>query len=440
MLGDTIVAISTALQEGAIAIIRLSGVDAIEIVNKIFDKDLSQKASHTITYGMIYDGDKPIDEVLVSVFKAPKSFTTEDVVEINCHGGLFVTKTILRLCLRHGARLARPGEFTQRAYLNGRIDLSQAESIQDLIEASNSTQASKAVSSILGSVKHLMEPLVEDMIQILANIEVNIDYPEYEDVTIMTHEKILPMCRNWYTKISDIIQVSENALSIKEGIQVAIIGKPNVGKSSLLNALLKEERAIVSDIQGTTRDVVSGTIRLNQYTLHLHDTAGIRETEDRIEQVGIEKSRQMIEKSQLVIVLLDGSRPLDEEDDTLLKMSESYNRLVVVNKSDLKKSDQINISALHHDIQPLLDAIEQKFEKEIAASQQSTLNNQRQLALAQQARDIMQEVIAALELDVDLDLVSLDLQRCYNSLKEIMGEVSKEDFLDELFSRFCLGK
>lgn len=441
MLNDTIVAISTPLQEGAISIIRLSGKEAIDIVNKIFDKDLNKKQSHTITYGMIKDLDgNYIDEVLVSVFKSPKSYTTEDVVEINCHGGVFITRTILSLCVSCGARIARRGEFTERAYLNGRIDLSQAESINDIISAKNKTDAKSAIYSLKGSVRELIEPLIDSLVQIISHIEVNIDYPEYEDIEMLSNNTIIPLTKNWIKQIDEIIIKSQNSLSIKDGINTVILGKPNVGKSSLLNALLEEDKAIVTDIAGTTRDLVEGRIRLNNITLNLIDTAGIRETEDKVEQIGITKSLDALKNAELVIVVLDASKDKDEEDEKLLEITKDYERIVVYNKADIIKKGELHISALNKDVNSLIYAIEKKYETQIHASNENTLNNERQIGLAIAAKNSMNSTISMLENGVELDLVTIDLQNSYNSLKEIIGEVSREDLLDELFSRFCLGK
>ena len=337
MLKDTIAAISTAAVDGAISIVRLSGDDAIEIANSIASINLLNKKSHTISYGFIVDPItlQEIDEVLFSVFKAPKTFTREDIVEINCHGGRFVTKKILSLCLMQGARLAEPGEFTRRAFLNGRIDLTQAEAINDMILADSNENMKLAIHGIKGSVKKLLDPLLENILDIIANIEVNIDYPEYDDVEMLTNDVVLPKAKAWLDSIDTILDRAQSGKIMKEGIRTAIVGKPNVGKSSLLNALLEEDKAIVTDIAGTTRDIVEGHIHLGGLTLNLIDTAGIRDTEDVVEKIGIQRSLQAMEDAQLVIVVLDGSRPLDEQDDELLEMTKEKTRIVVYNKNDL---------------------------------------------------------------------------------------------------------
>ncbi len=439
-MSDTIVAISTSLQEGAIAIVRLSGDRSIDIVNTLFSRDLTKVESHRITYGMICEGEKEVDEVLVSVFRAPKTYTTEDVVEIHCHGGVVITRHILQLCLAQGARLALPGEFTQRAFLNGRIDLTQAESVMDMLQASNLRNTRSAISGIKGSVAKLINPLCDSLLEIIAIIEVNIDYPEYDDVDELTQEILLPKVKEWSKKIQEVIVKSQGSYQIKKGIKTAIIGKPNVGKSSLLNALLEEDKAIVTDVEGTTRDIVEGVVDCGGVTLHLLDTAGIRETSDQVEKIGIERSLKVLDEAELCLVVLDSSQPLDEKDHELLKKTENKNRIIIYNKSDLHQQDGISISAAKKQIQPLIDEIQRRFEKQLHYSDEATLNNERQIALAMQAKIAMEQAIFALENNVELDLVTIDLQKGYTALKEILGKVSKDDLLDELFSRFCLGK
>lgn len=443
MFKDTIAAISTANQDGAISIVRLSGDDAIDIVNQIFSADLSKKASHTITYGTISDPNthEAIDEVLVSVFLAPKTFTRENIVEINCHGGRFVTRKVLSLVLSCGARLAQPGEFTQRAFLNGRIDLTQAEAINDLINAKNNTNLKVAIKGVKGSIRKMLDPLIQELLDIIANIEVNIDYPEYDDIEQLTNDRVLPMAKAWSEKIKVILAKSESSQMLKEGIRTAIIGKPNVGKSSLLNALLEEEKAIVTDIAGTTRDLVEGSIQLGHVALNLIDTAGIRETEDVVEKIGIDRSLKAIENAQLVLMVLDASRPLDEQDEELLRLTEHKTRILVYNKNDLVPvSEGIAISAKDNELKPLIHEIERLFEKHLIAVEEPALNNERQIALMSHALQSMNQAIHSLEDGMELDLVTIDLQDSYTSLKEILGEVSRDDLLDTLFSNFCLGK
>ena len=442
MLNDTIVAIASAESISAISIIRVSGEDAINIVNKVFTKNLLEVNSHTIHYGHIIDLDKNIvDEVLVSVFKAPRSFTMENIVEINCHGGTFITKKILTLLLSVGARLATPGEFTRRAFLNGRIDLTQAEAIQDLLEASHDTQLQMAIGALKGSVQKLLEPLNEQLVQMISNIEVNIDYPEYDDVPTLTHEVLLPLSEQWLIDIDNLLDKANSGKIVKEGIQTAIIGRPNVGKSSLLNALLEEDKAIVTDIAGTTRDIVEGDIRLKNITLHLMDTAGIRNTEDEIERIGIDKSKKVVEDAQLIILVLDNSSNLTSEDEQLLEMTKDKERIVVYNKSDINTLHQgITISAKDGAIQALIDEINSRYLEHIKMIENGTFGNERQIALLFSAKQAMLEVNRALKDNVELDLVAIDLQVVYQMLQEIIGNYSKENLLDEIFSRFCLGK
>ena len=441
MLNDTIAAISTAPGVGAISIIRMSGDGAIDTANRIFSKDLSKVKGYTIHFGTIHEDGSPVDEVLLNVFKGPKSYTGEDMVEIMCHGGVYITRKVLSLCLGNGARMARRGEFTQRAYLNGRIDLAQAEGVNDLINATDSVNAASAVHSLKGSVTKLLEPLTENLVQIIAQIEVNIDYPEYDDVHQLTEDEILPKANEWVKDIEKVIQTAQEAVLIRSGIDTVILGKPNVGKSSLLNALLEEDKAIVTDIAGTTRDLVEGSVRLGSVTLNLVDTAGIRESDDKIEQMGIERSLKALEKAELVIIVIDSERGISKEDQDLLDLTKDRTRIVVYNKKDKKMVEGgISISAMNKDIQPLVDAIEETYAKEIVAAKEDTLNNERQIGLAISAKNHMMEVVRTLEDGMPLDLVTMDLQCAWNDLKEITGEVTKEDLLDEIFNRFCLGK
>ncbi len=446
-MNDTIAAIATPLADGAISIIRISGEHAISIVNTLFTKNLEQCEANTIHYGYIMNPDtqEPVDEVLVSLFRAPKSFTAEDTVEINCHGGPYVTKTILTLLLSKGARMARAGEFTQRAFLHGRIDLTQAEAVMDLIKANDKAKARMAINGIRGSVAKLLEPLINELLDMIANIEVNIDYPEYDDVEQIRSDILLPKVNDWLTRIDDMIKKAESGAIMKEGIQTAIIGKPNVGKSSLLNAMLEEEKAIVTDVAGTTRDIVEGSIYLAGVTLHLIDTAGIRDSEDVIEQIGIEKSKAAIEQAQLILLVLDGGNPLDDNDRELLEMTSDKDRLIVYNKCDLiKKRSQhekgIFISAKNQDIDELLQALKKRYEQHTAVLSEPMLNNERQIGLIKMARSHMASAQQALLDGIQIDLVEIDMQAAYQSLKEILGEYHRDDLLDTLFANFCLGK
>lgn len=441
MMNDTIAAIATANATGAVSIIRISGEEAILIASKLINKDLSKKEGYTITFGTVQEENDVVDEVLVSIFRAPKSYTGEDVVEIGCHGGLFITRKILSLCLGKGARLARRGEFTERAFLNGKMDLSQAEGVNDLINATDEVNAKSAMHSLKGSVSKILKPLEEDLTQIISNIEVNIDYPEYDDVHQLTEDEILPKAKAWLKDIQKLIDEAKKAVNIREGIDTVILGRPNVGKSSLLNALLEEDKAIVTDIAGTTRDIVEGTVRLDGITLNLIDTAGIHESNDIVEKIGIDKSLQALEKAELVIVVLDGSEALTDEDHKLLEMTKNKNRIVVYNKNDKAiQHDGISISAINGDVEALTNAIKEKYEKELYLASSDTLNNERQIGLAIQAEQSMKNAIRTLEDGMELDLVTIDLENAWTSLKEITGKVGKEDLLDEIFSRFCLGK
>lgn len=441
MMNDTIAAIATANATGAVSIIRISGEEAILIASELINKDLSKKEGYTITFGTVQEDNEVVDEVLVSIFRTPKSYTGEDVVEIGCHGGLFITRKILSLCLGKGARLARRGEFTERAFLNGKMDLSQAEGVNDLINATDEVNAKSAMHSLKGSVSKILKPLEEDLTQIISNIEVNIDYPEYDDVHQLTEDEILPKAKTWLKDIQKLIDEAKKAVNIREGIDTVILGRPNVGKSSLLNALLEEDKAIVTDIAGTTRDIVEGTVRLDGISLNLIDTAGIHESNDIVEKIGIDKSLQALEKAELVIVVIDGSEALTDEDHKLLEMTKNKNRIVVYNKNDKAiQHDGISISAINGDVEALTNAIKEKYEKELYLASSDTLNNERQIGLAIQAEQSMKNAICTLEDGMELDLVTIDLENAWISLKEITGKAGKEDLLDEIFSRFCLGK
>ena len=443
MFEDTIEAISTStLTKTAISIVRISGKDAFTVLNKIFKTKDRNYQGYRIYYGHIYDpsNQEIIDEVLVNTFIAPKSFTGENLVEINCHGGLYVTSKVLTLVLSYGARMALHGEFSKRAFLNGKIDLTQAEAINDLICADNKDSAKLAVNSLSGSISKMINPLINDLEQCIAHIEVNIDYPEYDDNGIITANEVSLLVEDWKKQCDKIINMAQNSLIIKEGIKTVIVGKPNVGKSSLLNALLQQDKAIVSDVAGTTRDLVEGDIHLDNVTLHLIDTAGIHDTENDIEQIGIKKSRQALSEAQLVIVLIDSS-DFDLEDEKLLEETENLNRLVVYNKKDLGITfSGINISANNGDIDQLINAINDLFKDSKLALSQPVLTNERQIALMRQAKEAMESASRALSNNIPLDLINEDIQHAYRCLKEILGQYTREDLLDGIFSRFCVGK
>ena len=444
MNDDIIVAIATSRLEAAISIIRLSGKGCIEFVQSFFTGNIIDKESHTITYGYLVDEGEKIDEVLVNIYRGKRTFSGEEMVEINCHGGVFITQKVLQLCLNKGARMADHGEFSKRAFLNGRIDLSQAEAISDLITARNDYSASLALKGIQGNISHFIKDLKEDLIQIITQIEVNIDYPEYDDVEELTADTLLPMSENLLNKMNKIIDASKNVHLLKEGISTVIVGKPNVGKSSLLNALLQENKAIVTDIAGTTRDVVEGSIRLDNIILNMIDTAGIRNTDDLIETMGVQKSIDLIDKADLVLVLLDGSQPLEKEDYELLERTQNTNRIIIINKKDLGKVidvEGVEISAKEDDIDLLIDKIKESFDlARITSNNEEILTNARQLQLLEKTRQSLNIAIQEMKEGIPTDLIVTDLYDAWENLKEILGEQAKEDLLDELFKRFCIGK
>ncbi|MBR0478263.1 MAG: tRNA uridine-5-carboxymethylaminomethyl(34) synthesis GTPase MnmE [Solobacterium sp.] len=441
MFTDTIAAIGTPPGKGAISMIRISGEESLDVLQKVFDRPLDDAEGYTVHYGRILDGQEAVDEVLVNIYHAPRSYTGEDMVEIMCHGGVFVTNRVLGLCLSSGARMARNGEFTERAFLNGKMDLAQAEAVNDLINARDNINARSALHSLQGSVRKILDPLIEDLTGILAQIEANIDYPEYEDIQELTSEEILPMAERWLDRIEEVIHTAEQSILIRSGIDTAIVGKPNVGKSSLLNALLEEDKAIVTEIAGTTRDLVEGSVRIGNVTLTLIDTAGIHEAGDRIEEMGIERSLKALERAQLVLLVLDAERGLDAEDEALLEMTAHKDRIILYNKKDRKEiPDALSVSALLGDIDDLRRAIAEKYAEELYAAEQDTFNNERQLALARSARTSVQEAVKAMKAGMETDLVTIDLESAWNDLKEITGEGGREVLLDEIFSRFCLGK
>ncbi|MDG6156738.1 tRNA uridine-5-carboxymethylaminomethyl(34) synthesis GTPase MnmE [Lactococcus formosensis] len=448
---DTIAAISTPLGEGAIAIVRLSGSDAVSIAKKVFQgKDLDKVASHTINYGHIFDEDRLVDEVMLSVMKAPKTFTREDLVEINTHGGIAVTQEILQLLLRSGARLAEPGEFTKRAFLNGRIDLAQAESVMDLIRAKTDQAANIAVKQLDGSLSNLINNIRQEILESLAQVEVNIDYPEYDDVETMTSQMLLEKTAHFEQLLETLLATAKRGKILREGLRTAIIGRPNVGKSSLLNQLLREEKAIVTDIAGTTRDVITEFANIGGVPLELIDTAGIRETEDVVEKIGVERSQKALEEADLVLLVLDASSPLTPKDVELLELSSSTNRIVLLNKTDLPEQielekppeDFIRISALKNEN---LDAVEKQiralfFSGEIEAKDATTLSNARHIGLVEQALDALKEANRGLAMGLPVDLIQVDVTRCWQLLGEITGEAAPDELITQLFSQFCLGK
>lgn len=436
MLDDTICAISTALKDGAISIVRMSGDQSFDIIRKI--SNVKNIQANTIVYSHIKDGDTLIDEVLISFFAKGKSYTLEDMVEINCHGGPYVTRLILNLLLKNGCRLAQPGEFTKRAYLNGRIDLSEADSINDLIKAQNSFQAKSAFRGLNGSVERLLTPLMEEMRNVISMIEVNIDYPEYEDEKQMSNEVIKPYIEKWIKDTEEMINKAERLRVVKDGLNTVIIGKPNVGKSSLLNALLQKEKAIVTDIAGTTRDLVEGKVMLDNITLNLVDTAGIHETEEVIEKIGIEKTKEAIEKADLILLVVDANN-IDSEDQKLIEKYQDRNCLVIYNKSDIVKHDGISISAKNKQIKELVDYLNNKYQDDFSLADEDVLNNERQIALMKKSLNELEEMYQNID-TAGIDIVVTNLDEAYSYLCEILGKEYREDLIDHMFRNFCLGK
>lgn len=446
---DTIVAISTSVGEGAISIIRLSGHDALNIASKVFTKDLTKVDSHTIHYGFITSNNEKIDEVLVSVMKAPKTFTREDIVEINCHGGVATTNKVLEVLLENGARLAEPGEFTKRAFLNGRIDLLEAEATMDLISSKAESARKISINTLTGETSNLIKNLRSELVKIISNIEVNIDYPEYEDIEVLTNESILPDIKKFKEKLEEIIKKSEDSKVIKEGIRVGIIGRPNVGKSSLLNSLLEEEKAIVTDVPGTTRDIVEGSLIVSGIPLNIIDTAGIRKTEDTVEKIGVEKSLKIIDTSDLLIYILNNNEEITEEEKEILEKTKNKKRIIVVNKIDLKTKlnkklldSYIEISVKENiGIDKIKDEIKRLFNiGEISTNDMTYLSNARSIALLKKSLNNINDAINEINNNNPIDIVELSLKESWNNLGEVIGETYTDELLDELFSRFCLGK
>ena len=450
---DTIAAISTALGVGAISLIRVSGPDSIEIVNKLFKgKDLTKVDSHTIHYGHIIDiaNKEIIDEVLVSVMKAPKTFTAEDVVEINSHGGISTTNKVLELLLSNGARLAEPGEFTKRAFLNGRIDLIEADGIMNVISSKTDKARKQSINQLSGKVSNRIKALRDKLVAIIANIEVNIDYPEYDDIEVVTTTKIKPSLIEFKQELEKLLEKSIEGKIINQGINVGIFGRPNVGKSSLLNALLEEDKAIVTDIEGTTRDIVEGTININGILLNIIDTAGIRETDNVVEKIGVEKSKSIMESCDLSILILNNNEPLTEEDLNLIATISSKKHIILINKIDLENKldvshisgDYLKISvAEEKGIEDLKQKIVELFNLgELETDDLTYLSDARSIALLKQSLSCIQESIHSIEQDEPIEIVEMNIKEAWNTLGEIIGETYKEELLDELFSRFCLGK
>ena len=448
MFNDTICAIATPYGVGAISVIRVSGDDAIEIVNKIFKgKNLKKVLPNTIHYGYIIDGEDIVDEVMVSVFHSPKSFTGEDSCEISCHGGIYNTNRVLETILKNGARLAQPGEFSKRAFLNGRIDLAQSEAIMDIISSSNELALKASLHSLRKGTTNLIKSLREELLDLIAKIEVNIDYPEYDDAIVMTDEIIEPIVRKLIDKMEDILKHSRLGVMAVNGVKTAIVGRPNVGKSSLLNLLLEEEKAIVTDIAGTTRDIIEGELTLGNVTLKLIDTAGIRKSTDVVEKIGIERSKKAIAECEVCLLVLDSSMPLTNEDIELLKLTENKQRIVIYNKNDLpRKIDldipHIDISALNSEGISLLERSLLEITKinEFNANDNNYLSNTRHVALMSQALQSLKSGHEACKMHIDVDMIEIDIKDAWYKLGSIIGEESPELLINELFSKFCLGK
>lgn len=447
MILDTICAISTAYGTAGISVIRVTGTEAIEKVNSVFKgKDLNKVKSHTVSYGFILDEkDKEIDEVMVAIFRAPKSFTSEDMVEISTHGGILVTNNVLKRLLSVDIRLANPGEFTERAFVHGRIDLAESEAVMDLISAKNEKAMKLAIHGLKGDTSNLIKELREKLLNIIAIIEVNIDYPEYDDTVMMTNEIIKPDILNFIKDLDNILKHANKGRMIREGVKTAIIGKPNVGKSSLLNALLDEERAIVTDIAGTTRDTIEANINIGGITLNLIDTAGIRETADVVEQIGVKRSKKAINEAELVILVLDMSDELSKEDNELLEFTKDKLRIIVGNKKDLGNKttlkEMVSLSILNKEGLDLLEKkIVEKLQLEELDDDFNYISNVRHIQKLEETRNLMNEVISSIDIGLPIDMVEIDIKKGWQTLGEIIGEYHPEDLIDELFSKFCLGK
>lgn len=451
MENDTIAAIATSMGRSAVNIIKISGPESISIVSKIFTKDLSKLEPNTINYGFIKEGNELIDEVLVSLFTSPNSQTGEDIVEINTHGGISVTNKVLELVLSNGARLAEPGEFLKRAFLNGKKDLIEAEAISDLINAKTEEARKMSLKGLSGELSKKIKTLRNKILNIIANIEVNIDYPEYEDAIIYTNELLKTNINEIQSDLEKLVKESEKGTLLNNGINVGIVGKPNVGKSSLLNLLINEDKAIVTDIEGTTRDIVEGNITINGVTLNLIDTAGIRETNNVVEKLGVEKSKDIINKSDLIIALFDISRPFTLEDEAIFSSIKAKKSIIILNKTDLPTKIDLNKFTSYNVIKTsvkedigkdeLLNMIKELFSlNEIETGDFTYLSNARQISLIKEALKLCLEIKYQNEQNTPVDLIQIDLQNLWEKLGEITGDAYKDELLDEIFSKFCLGK
>ncbi|UQS84730.1 tRNA uridine-5-carboxymethylaminomethyl(34) synthesis GTPase MnmE [Apilactobacillus apisilvae] len=456
---DTIAAISTPPGEGGISIIRISGEEALKVISKLYrGKDLNSVASHTINYGHIFDPEtkEDIDEVMVSVMLAPKTYTCEDVIEINCHGGIVATNTILQLVLSYGARMAEPGEFTKRAFLNGRIDLSQSEAVMDIIDAKTNRSMKAAEGQLDGNLSRLIRSLRQQILDVLANVEVNIDYPEYDDAEVVTSNLLMKNAKDIKEKVNKLLETSKQGQVLRDGLATSIVGRPNVGKSSILNHLLHQDKAIVTDVPGTTRDVLEEYVNVRGVPLKLVDTAGIRKTEDKVEKIGVERSRKAIQSSDLVLLVLNSSEELSDEDKQLIELTNDAKRIVILNKTDLPqkidtdvlnqligKENIITTSAIKDDgTEPLEEMIAHLFFNEGIQSSQADVmvTNARHVSLLHKSKESLNNVINGLDDGMPVDLVQMDMRDCWESLGEITGDSYNGELLDQLFSQFCLGK
>ncbi|ARQ05672.1 tRNA uridine-5-carboxymethylaminomethyl(34) synthesis GTPase MnmE [Macrococcoides caseolyticum subsp. caseolyticum] len=456
---DTIASISTPMGEGAIAIVRLSGNDAISIADKLYKgkHQLSDVASHTINYGHIIDpaSNEIIEEVMVAVMRAPRTYTREDIVEINCHGGIMTVNRVLELALTNGARLAEPGEFTKRAFLNGRIDLSQAEATMDFIRSKTDRASRVAMQQIEGRLSVLIKGLRQSILEILAQVEVNIDYPEYDDVEEATNTFLMEEARKIEGSITNLLQTANQGKILREGLSTVIVGKPNVGKSSMLNNLIQDNKAIVTEIAGTTRDVLEEYVNVRGVPLRLVDTAGIRETEDIVEKIGVERSREALKKADLILYVLNNNEILTEEDYKLAEIIKNEDVIVIINKTDLETKldleevktmvgnapivrtsmlSQQGIEELEEQIRTLF------FAGEVSNQDMTYVSNARHISLLKSAKTSIGDAISAAELGVPVDMIQIDLIKTWELLGEVIGESVDDGLIDQLFSQFCLGK
>ncbi|HAR3001662.1 TPA: tRNA uridine-5-carboxymethylaminomethyl(34) synthesis GTPase MnmE [Staphylococcus aureus] len=456
---DTITSISTPMGEGAIGIVRLSGPQAVEIADKLYKGKhlLNDVPSHTINYGHIIDPESKevVEEVMVSVLRTPKTFTREDIIEINCHGGILTINRVLELTMTYGARMAEPGEFTKRAFLNGRIDLSQAEAVMDFIRSKTDRASKVAMNQIEGRLSDLIKKQRQSILEILAQVEVNIDYPEYDDVEDATTEFLLEQSKEIKQEINRLLDTGAQGKIMREGLSTVIVGKPNVGKSSMLNNLIQDNKAIVTEVAGTTRDVLEEYVNVRGVPLRLVDTAGIRETEDIVEKIGVERSRKALSQADLILFVLNNNEALTQEDYTLYEVVKNEDVIVIVNKMDLEQNIDINeVKDMIGDTpliqtsmlkQEGIDELEIQirdlfFGGEVQNQDMTYVSNSRHISLLKQARQTIQDAIDAAESGVPMDMVQIDLTRTWEILGEIIGETASDELIDQLFSQFCLGK